>query len=329
MYLFYYFITIPVILSTNLILLFMNSNFFIWMIMEINMICFISILTNTNYLKNQFLMNYFLIQSLCSYIFLWSSIFLNLKFLIDFFSMILIFSMNLKMGMPPLYHWYLKFMKKLNWMNFFLNSCIQKFIPLFVISKFIKNMNFFFIFFFYLIFISPLMSLKMKSLKLILSMSSIIQMLWIILMMNFNEKIWMLYFLFYCFITFFLILIFKFLNLNYLFQLTFMKNSMTMIFMTNFLIFSLASVPPFTGFLNKLMFVNITYGALSFNLLMLMMLFSLINFYFYSRIMIFNSMFFYSLINKSFNLINYNLLNFNISLYMIISIYFIFMFEMF
>nr|YP_010981217.1 NADH dehydrogenase subunit 2 [Exoristobia philippinensis]WOE90347.1 NADH dehydrogenase subunit 2 [Exoristobia philippinensis] len=329
MYKYYYFFSLPMLLITNLLIFLNSSPFFMWMIMEMNLMCFMNIISIYKFLYSQILMNYFLIQSFNSYLFLFSTIMLNTNFFNNVMNFLIIMAMLSKMGIPPFHMWYLNMMKQLNWIIFYLNSSLQKFIPLYITYSYVNKINHYIFFFLILMFLSPMMSLKFFSMKIIMSFSSMIQMIWIINLMMFNEKMWLSFFIFYNFISLILILMFYSHNINYLYEMNSMKNNINTMFSMNLMIFSLASIPPFTGFMNKWMFMDNMNLTNSMYMLMMMMIFSIINLYFYSRIMILNSMIFQLNLNKNFKFINMTTNNNKLNYMINFSIFFIFLYELF
>nr|YP_010939197.1 NADH dehydrogenase subunit 2 [Pseudoligosita yasumatsui]WLF85671.1 NADH dehydrogenase subunit 2 [Pseudoligosita yasumatsui] len=307
----------PMLMISLMMILISNSWFSMWMIMEINLLSFIMLLIFDKNLNNDLLMNYFLIQSFNSYLFLMSSFMLNYFNNMIMFFFILNFSLLTKMGMPPFYYWYLKMMKNLNWYNLIYMSTFQKIIPLYT---FLMLMNFnlievmllnFMILMFYSIFLS-LIGLNQMNLKLLMSYSSIIQMSWIIIIMYMNEYYSMMYYLIYLLISLNMMLMFNMMNLNNLNDLMYMKmknNLMYLYYM--FMMFSLSGIPPMFGFLMKWLSLQLMTNFLNFYLLMMLLLSSLVSMFFYMRMM-FNNFLNYNFSMKiNLKFINYFEINFN------------------
>nr|YP_009565378.1 NADH dehydrogenase subunit 2 [Encyrtus infelix]QBA96080.1 NADH dehydrogenase subunit 2 [Encyrtus infelix]QBA96093.1 NADH dehydrogenase subunit 2 [Encyrtus infelix] len=287
MNLFYYLISLPLIMTSNIMIFLLNNSFYMWMIMEMNLIGFISFLMTNKMMSQELTMTYFLIQSFNSYLFLMSMITMKIKMMTNLPFMMIIFSMFSKMGMPPFHLWYLKFMKSLNWNLFIVNSTIQKMIPLYVIKTFMKmSMTLILLMIMSLLslMIMPIFAMKEYSLKLILSYSSMIQISWIIMVMTMNNKTWILFFMVYSICSFALVEMFKKLNMNYLFELA--KSNSKLNLWATLLILSISGLPPFLGFASKFMFFNNMnlMNTLTMNVLILM--FSMLNFYFYMKISI-------------------------------------------
>nr|YP_010180063.1 NADH dehydrogenase subunit 2 [Anisopteromalus calandrae]QUX32909.1 NADH dehydrogenase subunit 2 [Anisopteromalus calandrae] len=308
-----YILFIPMMIISTIMIFFTSSWFSMWMIMEINMISFISLLTFEKSPKNEMLMNYYLVQTFNSFVFLLSMIFIHFTQ----FNEILIILMNLvmltKLGMPPFYMWYLKMMININWINILLMSTIQKIIPLIIINyimifKFSIYMNLL------LMMLSSMFcsikGLNQNILKIIMTYSSIIQMTWIITIMLFNETISILYFIIYSTISINLLILFNQFNLLNIINIYLIKfNNKKMFYLMLFSIFSLAGLPPFLGFMMKLISLKLLFSLIPLSTLFIMIMASLISMYFYLQL-IFNNI----MINSLGYKINYKFINYKYSM---------------
>nr|YP_010934894.1 NADH dehydrogenase subunit 2 [Tassonia gloriae]WKV28885.1 NADH dehydrogenase subunit 2 [Tassonia gloriae] len=326
MYLYYYYFSFPMILISNIMIFFFKSFIYMWMIMEFNLMCFLSMVFVFKFKYNQMLMDYFLVQSYNSYLFLMSSVYLMIQD-IWLVNLLMLISLSSKMGVPPFHIWYLSFMKNLNWMLFYLNSSLQKFIPLMIMSVLMKMSEFLLIYMIFLLFFLPLLGINFVFMKIVMSISSLIQVVWLIILMNFNKKMWMIYYLYYCIISFALIYLLNLLNVHYVYDLVQNKGSVNVMYLYNFMIFSLASLPPFSGFLNKMMFMDLMVENYSNLFLLFMFVVSLLNMYFYLRIMFINSLIYYSCMNKNVNwnkldlYVSFKVISLNLVLLMLIMFY--------
>nr|YP_010934907.1 NADH dehydrogenase subunit 2 [Lamennaisia ambigua]WKV28898.1 NADH dehydrogenase subunit 2 [Lamennaisia ambigua] len=327
MYVYYYYFSLPMLLISNFLVLLSDNFFFMWMIMEINLMCFISMLAVYKFCYTQILMNYFLVQAFNSYLFLFSSILFSYNLMKNSMEFFIFFSMISKMGLPPFHFWYMSFMKQLNWMLFFINSSMQKFIPLVIIYLNVSKSILITCLMMMMIFLSPFLSVNFFTMKFIMCFSSFIQILWLVNLMMFNEIVWIVFFLIYNLISFSLIYVFYKFNINYLHDLS-LKNLNLINYLINFMIFSLASIPPLSGFLNKLIYFKCMIYVNSMYFLVLLMLFSLMTLYFYIRIMMFNSMIF-AVNVKKFNYLIKNFKMLNFSLAMMFTIFFFVLIELF
>nr|YP_010586186.1 NADH dehydrogenase subunit 2 [Goera fissa]UZZ43948.1 NADH dehydrogenase subunit 2 [Goera fissa] len=304
----------------------------LWMGMEINLMAFIPLMMNlNNNLTSESMMKYFLVQSLSSVNFLFASImlimFLNwyqkMKFLNIFILSILNLSLLMKMGAAPFHFWFPKIMKSLNWMNCLILSTWQKIIPMISIS-------YCFIFKLIIIFslastiMGSIMGLNQISLQIIFAYSSISHIGWMLMAILLNMNFWNYYFLIYTLMNFTLMYFFKmnkFFNLKQIFSSK-NFNSMNFFIFLNFL--SLGGLPPFLGFLPKLMMIELMIENKFIFMTFMFVMFSLINLFFYLRLSYsFFLMNFYEMKfshNQNKNNFFLNMLNF-ISLFGLILIY--------
>nr|YP_009176321.1 NADH dehydrogenase subunit 2 [Megaphragma amalphitanum]ALI86570.1 NADH dehydrogenase subunit 2 [Megaphragma amalphitanum] len=293
----------PLMIISLMLILICNSWFSFWMVMEINLISFLMLLIFDNNIKNELFMNYFLIQSFNSYLFLMSSFMMNYSM---FYMMSFILMMNLsiltKLGLPPFYIWYLKMMKNLNWSNLFILSILQKLIPLFIMmmmmNMMIKNLfilNLFMLIFFSLIIV--VLGMNQLNLKLLMAYSSIIQMIWMLMLMYLNENYFLMYFMIYLFIFISLVMIFLKMNYLELIDFSMMKfNNKLMYLFCMLLMMSLGGVPPLMGFLMKWISIQLMSNYYMLFMILLMIINSLISMFFYFRLM------FISLMNYSYTM---------------------------
>nr|YP_009726128.1 NADH dehydrogenase subunit 2 [Aenasius arizonensis]QHR84889.1 NADH dehydrogenase subunit 2 [Aenasius arizonensis] len=310
MSLIFYTFFIPMLILSNFFILFTNSMFFMWMTMEINLMCFISIILSNKNINKEISMNYFLIQTLNSYIFISMSMMNYLNLNKTSCMMIILMVMFAKMGLPPFHYWYIKMVKNMNWMMFFINSNVQKFIPLMIINKMnFMNFNLMNLMIFMNLISSVYMSflgLNMNNLKLIMSFSSIIQTSWIMIMMILNEILWMIYYLIYSLISLNIMMIFYKFNINNLIDMNIIKfNKINMFYILMLSMMSLAGLPPFIGFMNKWMMMWNLFTKISPYMIFTMIFISLINLFFYTRLIYSTLMIFFYSNNLMYKFINF------------------------
>nr|AZL93205.1 NADH dehydrogenase subunit 2 [Eupelmus sp. ZJUH_2016012] len=294
-----YIIFIPLIFITSMNSLILNSWISMWMNMEINLISFIMLMLfeKSKIFKNS--IEYYLIQTFNSYLFLFSSMFLNLNFIFYFMYL----AMISKIGMPPFHFWYIKIFKNLNWNNMILLSTIQKIIPLMIISSMMNNyknmkyMNLLILIMLMFGMIFSIININLINIKMIMAYSSIIQMSWIIIMLLISEKYFFIYFLIYSLINMNLLMIFK--NLKILSLNDINKNYFNSfkIFLLMMTIMSLAGLPPYFGFFLKWISIYSMTNYFTNTLILYFIFISLISMFFYSRILIF-SLLNFKLLNK-------------------------------
>nr|YP_010728489.1 NADH dehydrogenase subunit 2 [Polypedilum heberti]WEF49730.1 NADH dehydrogenase subunit 2 [Polypedilum heberti] len=287
-----------------------SSWFSVWMGLEINLLSFIPLMMKMNNLySSESSLKYFLTQALASSVLLFFIIMfsmLTLKYMYKFNSIMnIIFSscFMMKVGMAPFHFWFPIVMEGLNWINNLLLMTWQKIAPIIMLSY---CMNFYFFIFSILlsIIIGSINGLNQTSLRKLMAYSSISHLSWMLMGILNNQNIWMIYFIFYCFLSLSIVLIFnnfKFFNLNQIFSFLNFKNLIKTIIFIPFL--SLGGLPPFLGFFPKWIIIEYMVSMNYMFLLILLLYFTLITLYFYLRI------------SYSSFLLNYNEMNWNFNYY--------------
>jgi NADH-ubiquinone oxidoreductase chain 2 len=209
----------------------------------------------------------------------------------------------LKRGIAPFHFWFPNVIEGLNWTNNFILITWQKIAPLIILS-FCLNFFLFLIAIIFSSFIGAINGLNQTSLRKLIAYSSINHLSWIISGILNNEHIWKVYFLFYSFLSFLIIFLFKRLkifNLNQVFSIS-LKNNFIKLFVSLPLL-SLGGLPPFLGFFPKWIIIEILIFSKFYWLVIVLINFSLITLYFYIRIC-------YSAFFLNFNKINFFSINF-------------------
>nr|YP_010531177.1 NADH dehydrogenase subunit 2 [Athalia scapulata]UXW93399.1 NADH dehydrogenase subunit 2 [Athalia scapulata] len=241
-------------------ILVMNSSSWLsaWMGLEINMMSFIPLMTNNkNYLKSSnAMMTYFIVQVISSSILI--MMMLNMKTIkmsmnSNLMSSMMMMSLIMKLGAVPFHWWIPKVMFNLNWLNCLILMTWQKIAPIMLMFQ-LPNKSMIYITAILSAFLGSMMSMNYNSLKLMLSFSSINHSGWMLLAMMLNFKIMYVYFLFYTTINTIICLNLNKFNMTYLDQMFKINNNNKMIkLIINSSFLSLGGVPPFLGFLPKLM----------------------------------------------------------------------------
>lgn len=257
-----------------------NSWFSFWISIEINIIVFIPLINSKNFLTCNSIINYFIIQSLASSIFLISSI-LYFIFLNSIFFYIIIFSILIKIASAPFHIWFPQIRENITIKSFFLLSTLQKIIPLQILTNF--NNQKIIIFIILSAVIGTLGGFNQTSIRKILAFSSISHLGWIITLIIINQYFWIVYFILYTIIIFKIIIHIKinFINsINNIHTKIITKQNKFQLFST---FLSLAGLPPFIGFFIKIFSILIIINKIPWILLILIPS-SLGNMYFYTRI---------------------------------------------
>nr|SSD62313.1 NADH dehydrogenase subunit 2 [Parides photinus] len=316
---FFYFI----LFFSTLISISSNSWLGCWIGLEINLLCFIPLISNSkNLLSSEAALKYFLTQSIASINFLFTIILkftLFLNFETNFLISILInSSMLMKMGSTPFHFWFPNIVEGLSWFNCFILMSWQKISPLILLSYYINN-NFILMIASMNVIISTLGGFNQTSLRKIMAFSSINNLGWMLMSLMISNNLWLFYFLFYSFFTSIVCFTFHMFNIFFINQLFIinMNYSIKFSLMINFL--SLSGLPPFLGFFPKWIIINFLINNNFLMICFIFIMMSLIMMFIYIRI-IYSSIMFNYLKMKWFKFIIKNKQFFFINIFNLISI---------
>nr|WDE73814.1 NADH dehydrogenase subunit 2 [Stenopelmatus sp.] len=269
-----------------------NSWLSAWMGLEINLLSFIPLMTNSkNILSTEASLKYFLIQALASTTLLFTIILMHLSYDMsimmshEMFMILISSSLLLKMGAAPFHFWFPGTMEGLNWMNCLTLMTWQKIAPLVLLSYTI-SIN---IFSAFIIISSVVMGslggLNQTSLRKLMAYSSINHLGWMIAAMTTGENLWELYFLIYTFLSFSLVFLFYTFNTFHVNQMFLIMNkNMTMKFCLFTLLLSLGGLPPFIGFLPKWIIIQSMVELNLMFIITIMVVMTLITLFYYLRL---------------------------------------------
>nr|YP_010852951.1 NADH dehydrogenase subunit 2 [Lotongus taprobanus]WGM81104.1 NADH dehydrogenase subunit 2 [Lotongus taprobanus] len=281
---FFYFI----LMFSTLISISANSWMGCWIGLEINLLSFIPLISNSNnLLSSEASLKYFLTQSIASINFLFSillKLIMMKNFEMNFYLTILInSSMLMKMGSIPFHFWFPNIIEGLSWLNCFILMSWQKITPMILLSYYM-NKNFLMFIMLFNTIIGAISGINQTSLRKLLSFSSINNLGWMISAIMISENLWMLYFILYSFFIMIMCFMFYQLNIFFINQL-FIFN---MNYMTKFLMFmnflSLGGLPPFLGFFPKWIILNFLLIKNLYIISFIFIFMSLITLFFYIRI---------------------------------------------
>nr|YP_010625999.1 NADH dehydrogenase subunit 2 [Inocellia fulvostigmata]WBK02758.1 NADH dehydrogenase subunit 2 [Inocellia fulvostigmata] len=301
-----------------------NSWLGAWMGLEINLLSFIPLMSNTkNIFSTEASLKYFLTQAFASSTLVFFIIFSFLIYL-NYFSlnmnnsmkMLILSSLFLKLGAAPFHFWFPSVAENLTWMMNLILLTWQKIAPMILISYLNNEIYLQFIAIFSTL-VGSLGGLNQTNLRKIMAFSSINHIGWMISSLIINNNLWKTYFMIYSLLTILMISIFMNFNLYFINQIYL---TMNFNLMNKFLLFmnflSLGGLPPFLGFFPKWMIVNNLIFNNYFFLLTVMSVLTLINLYFYLRLAL-NSFLLLNMEQKWFIKINFKMNYFMISMSMI------------
>nr|UFZ13385.1 NADH dehydrogenase subunit 2 [Madachauliodes sp.] len=284
-----------------------------WMGLEINLLAFIPLMSNlNNLLTNESALKYFLIQALASSMLLFSVImsFFNpsnffMLNMTEINQIMVNFSLFIKMGAAPFHFWFPSVMSGLNWINSLLLMTWQKIAPLILVS-YSMNYYFFIIVIFFSAWTGAIGGLNQTNLRTLMAFSSINHLSWILSSMLVSELLWLIYFVFYSFLS--MIMVYFWNNFK-IYSIHQMYNTLNFNFMIKFLIMinllSLGGLPPFLGFIPKLLVTQFLSIHQMYLMMTFLVLCSLITLFFYMRITFSAMMIMYpTLKNNKFSIFN-------------------------
>nr|AQM57916.1 NADH dehydrogenase subunit 2 [Dendrolimus superans]UEP15851.1 NADH dehydrogenase subunit 2 [Dendrolimus superans] len=274
-----------------------NSWFGCWIGLEINLLSFIPLISNSNnLLMSEASLKYFLTQSIASINLLFSilmkMILLKNFDLNNFLSIMINSSLLMKMGSVPFHFWFPNIVEGLSWFNNFILMSWQKITPMILMSYYMNN-NFLLIMMMINVMVGAIGGLNQTSLRKLMAYSSINNLGWMIFTIMISENLWIFYFTIYSFLIGIMIFMFYNLNMFFINQL-FINNMNSMIKINLFINFlSLGGLPPFIGFLPKWIIINFLINNKMFLLSFIFIMMSLIMLFFYIRIIYSSLMFNY------------------------------------
>uniref|UniRef100_UPI0030028A36 NADH dehydrogenase subunit 2 n=1 Tax=Mesyatsia karakorum TaxID=3111802 RepID=UPI0030028A36 len=281
------------LVSGTLISVSANSWFGAWMGLEINLLSFIPLMTNTNnLLSTEASLKYFLTQALASATLLFTVIIAALmfnsgsSFLVNnmFISMLISSSLLLKMGAAPFHFWFPGVMEGLNWMNGLMLMTWQKIAPLMLLSYNLSMNLFISVVIALSVLIGSLGGFNQTSLRKVLAYSSINHLGWLIAAMGVGENLWYLYFTVYSFLSMaiiFMLNTFKLFHVKQIFSMNYLNPVTKFSIFVTFL--SLGGLPPFLGFLPKWIIIQSMVQSGMIFLVSIMVVMTLITLFYYLR----------------------------------------------
>lgn len=243
------------------------------------------ILKKTNKYQAESALKYFLTQAIASVFILLRLCLIKTPTIGATF--ILTLGLLLKVAAAPLHQWITSLSEGLSWPTLLILLRPQKLGPLTLISNVVAYKPLLVIFIILRAILGRLGGLSQPSLKKILAYSSIAHMGWVLSAMLLNSNIWFNYFIIYRVILSAISIIFKISNFSKLSHIYLNNTSSTQI-ITTIRIMSLAGLPPFSGFLGKLI-VILELSHSNFNFILIpILLGTLIRLFFYLRVALIN-----------------------------------------
>nr|UFZ12839.1 NADH dehydrogenase subunit 2 [Chloronia mexicana] len=280
------------LISGTLISISANSWLGAWMGLEINLLCFIPLMSSSiNLMSNESALKYFLAQALASSVLLFSIIILSVEdasFIffdtINLTQLSLDSALLLKLGAAPFHFWFPSVMEGLNWFNSLILMTWQKIAPIILISY---NYSYYFIYCSIILslMIGAIGGLNQTNLRSLMAFSSINHLGWILSSLMISESLWTMYFMFYVFLSISVIFIFMNFKIYHFMQINSHMNNYPMMKFSLFSnLLSMGGLPPFLGFLPKLLVIQNLIKTNDFFMIFFMVMTALITLLFYIRI---------------------------------------------
>nr|YP_010491882.1 NADH dehydrogenase subunit 2 [Blenina donans]UWM92668.1 NADH dehydrogenase subunit 2 [Blenina donans] len=277
-----------ILFFSTLISISSNSWFGCWIGLEINLLSFIPLISNSNnLLSTEASLKYFLTQSIASINFLFT-ILIKMTLMKNFemnnlISIMMNSSLLMKMGSTPFHFWFPNIVEGLSWFNNFILMTWQKITPIILLSYYF-NKNFIIIIMMMNIILGAISGLNQTSLRKLMAFSSINNLGWMLASMMISETMWTFYMMMYSFMISIMCFLFQTMNMYYINQL--FINNMNFFIKINLLInfLSLGGLPPFIGFFPKWMIINFLIINKMYLLTFIFIMMSLIMLFFYIRI---------------------------------------------
>nr|YP_010526591.1 NADH dehydrogenase subunit 2 [Megaxyela euchroma]UXP85883.1 NADH dehydrogenase subunit 2 [Megaxyela euchroma] len=275
-----------------------TSWFSAWMGLEINLLSFIPLISNTKVSNStEASLKYFLSQTIASSVLLMSAITLSISMNMPIKNLMLEYntyanlmitcSLLMKMGATPFHFWFPGVMEGLSWMNCLILMTWQKIAPLMLMSYCINYVNnkFMMMIIIMTMITGTIGGLNQTSLRKLMAYSSINHLSWMLAAVMVNETLWNMYMIIYSFLSISIVNMMNVYNLSYINQMYLFKtNNMMYKFSMMMLMLSLGGLPPFIGFLPKWLTIQMMIKNNFMFMTSIMVMMTLITLFYYMRI---------------------------------------------
>nr|YP_001083074.1 NADH dehydrogenase subunit 2 [Epiperipatus biolleyi]ABF93292.1 NADH dehydrogenase subunit 2 [Epiperipatus biolleyi] len=265
----------------------MSSWMFVWIGLEMNMLCIIPLLVSGFKNMNDSAVKYFIVQVFGSVIlligFFLSTMSLLGYYYYDVIGFVFWMSLMLKIGAAPFHFWYLSVLENLSWMNIFLMMTIQKFGLLFIMG-YLLSLEVYLVFSIILsVFVGGVGGLNQVMMRSLFIYSSIGHVGWMIVAILLSDDVWIVYYSFYFVMMMMFSILFYKKGVVYINQMYnyFSKLEKWMILLG---MLSLGGFPPFSGFFPKIVILNILMKSGEWLLVLMMLMGMLVGLYYYVRL---------------------------------------------
>lgn len=261
------------------------SIFISWVGLELNTLAFIPLLlTSKTKFSRECSIKYFLTQTLASLLFLAGG-FLSIRVLNLIRGEILILAgLAIKLGAAPFHRWLISVAESCQWDVLFVLLTVQKINPLIILWGKISVVDLFASIILASVIVGGFLGLAHTNSRLILVFSSISHVGWLIAGLIGDLQLILIYFIIYLVILWPLINVLKKFNVSSVSQLRTLNLNFNTQFILFILLLSLGGLPPFLGFLPKLIILQFLISGKLFFLSAVFIVMSLFTLYFYLRL---------------------------------------------
>nr|APL97235.1 NADH dehydrogenase subunit 2 [Garjajewia cabanisii] len=262
-----------------------NSWFIAWVGLEINLLSFIPlVLSKKNKYSVESALKYFLTQSLASIFIIWASA-MGPRYDL---SLLIMMMLLWKSGVAPSHQWVPAVVEGLSWTLFTTLMTLQKINPL-ILTFFLFKSDLIYIFIILYIMTSCLVGalggLSQTSLRKIIVYSSIAHLAWMLATLTTSSSLWLSYFIIYAFVLSSLTFLLSYTQMSTLNHVANMNKSY-LSFIISISVLSLGGLPPFTGFLGKLLAVQQLVLTPESFLLVPLLASAYLSLFFYARVLL-------------------------------------------
>nr|YP_011017328.1 NADH dehydrogenase subunit 2 [Amblyomma naponense]WQF68991.1 NADH dehydrogenase subunit 2 [Amblyomma naponense] len=270
------------IMMTIIITISSKSWFIYWLMMEMNLLMFIPIMNTNKKNNSNSMITYFVIQSFSSTLFFFSAMNSSIFYQTYIFNYFMMISIMIKLAMIPFHFWLSSMSEMIDYSSMFIILTLQKFIPLYILTN--LNSKMLIIFASISALFGSMFAFNLKSFKKILIFSSISHQGWMTALIMIKSNFWISYLMMYSLLIYKISFFLEKSNYNLIMNKFFMfhNNNKIKISLMSMML-SLGGMPPFFGFMIKLISVMILikYSNL---IIIILIISSMINIFFYIRI---------------------------------------------
>nr|YP_009971643.1 NADH dehydrogenase subunit 2 [Thor amboinensis]QNG57238.1 NADH dehydrogenase subunit 2 [Thor amboinensis] len=261
-----------------------------WFGLELNLLSFIPLISRPlNIYSNESALKYFLVQALGSALVIATSPLVSFWSWWSLSSISLILSLSIKLGSAPFHFWFPSVMQGISWECVLILMTVQKIGPLFLMNQmFLLNeftCNLLKSFSMLSAIIGGVGGLNQTLLRKIMAYSSINHMGWMMAAIYHSKNMLIFYFLTYCLIASSIVIMFMTHQMNHFNQIYLLAKYNSYLKILVFcMLLSLGGLPPFYGFLPKMMLTLFMAEMCELLWLSIMMVSTMMSLYYYIKI---------------------------------------------